>query len=104
MLSASAYSFRLKSRLAISLSWVAGYTNVITFLLCAAVTSHVTGNVTHFGQQAAERHWGEVRYFAFLIATFFAGAVCSACLTEGARRRGVTSKYILPVGLQALLL
>jgi uncharacterized membrane protein YoaK (UPF0700 family) len=104
MLSASAYSFRLKSRLAISLSWVAGYTNVITFILCAAVTSHATGNLTHFGQQAAEGHWPEVAYFGFVVAAFFLGAVCSACLTEGARRRGVASKYILPVGLQALLL
>ena len=47
MLSASAYSFRMQSRLAISLSWVAGYTNVITFVVCAVVTSHATGNVTH---------------------------------------------------------
>ena len=50
MLSASAYSFRMQSRLAISLSWVAGYTNVITFVVCAVVTSHATGNVTHFGK------------------------------------------------------
>ena len=34
MLSASAYSFRQKSRLAISLSWIAGYTNIIAFIMC----------------------------------------------------------------------
>jgi hypothetical protein len=33
MLSAHAYSFRQKSRLAISLSWIAGYTNVITLIV-----------------------------------------------------------------------
>ena len=55
MLSASAYSFRQKSRLAISLSWVAGYTNVITFIACAVVISHATGNVTHFGKAVADR-------------------------------------------------
>src|SRR5688572_1050441 len=54
MLSASAYSFRQKSRLAISLSWVAGYTNVILLILCGVVVAHATGNVTHLGQYLAE--------------------------------------------------
>jgi uncharacterized membrane protein YoaK (UPF0700 family) len=112
MLSASAYSFRQKSRLAISLSWVAGYTNVIAFLMCGhVVVSHVTGNVTHFGESAAgvilhPRHgpWREVGYFGFLVAAFFCGAVASAVMTEGARRRGLQSKYILPMAVEALLL
>jgi uncharacterized membrane protein YoaK (UPF0700 family) len=112
MLSASAYSFRQKSRLAISLSWVAGYTNVITFIACAVVTSHATGNVTHFGKALADRVDGagganatrEALYFGGLVLAFFFGAVVSGCMTEGARRAGVRSKYILPVALQALLL
>jgi uncharacterized membrane protein YoaK (UPF0700 family) len=112
MLSASAYSFRQKSRLAISLSWVAGYTNVITFIACAVVTSHATGNVTHFGKALADRLAGyggpgaahEALYFGAVVAAFFLGAVVSACLTEGARRRGFGSKYILPIALQAVLL
>ena len=115
MLSASAYSFRQKSRLAISLSWVAGYTNVITFIACAVVTSHATGNVTHFGKAAADR-WlrggspggadaaREALYYGGLVASFFLGAVLSACTTEGARRAGFRSKYILPIALEAALL
>ena len=112
MLSASAYSFRQKSRLAISLSWVAGYTNVITFIVCAVVTSHATGNVTHFGKALADRLTGvggagaarEAVYFGGLVLAFFLGAVVSGCMTEGARRAGVRSKYILPIALQAVLL
>lgn len=104
MLSASAYSFRLKSRLAISLTWIAGYTNVITFIVCGVVTSHATGNVTHFGQLAGEARWKESLFFAFLILAFFLGAVFSAVLTESARRGGHQSKYILPVMVQAVLL
>ena len=34
MLSSTAYSFRQKSRLAISLSWVGGYVNIIGFMAC----------------------------------------------------------------------
>ena len=112
MLSASAYSFRQKSRLAISLSWVAGYTNVITFIVCAVVTSHATGNVTHFGKGLADWLTGsggggatrEVVYFGGLVLAFFLGAVFSGCMTEGARRAGFRSKYVLPVALQAVLL
>ena len=112
MLSASAYSFRQKSRLAISLSWVAGYTNVITFIVCAVVTSHATGNVTHFGKALADGLTGvggtgaarEAAYFGGLVVAFFLGAVVSGCMTEGARRAGVRSKYILPIALQAVLL
>lgn len=111
MLSAGAYSFRLKSRLAISLSWIAGYTNVITFILCGGVVvSHVTGNVTHFGQSLSDTRfgiadaWSHAAFFGFLVLTFFLGAVMSAVMTEGARRRGITSKYMLPMAVEALLL
>src|SRR4051794_9860918 len=105
MLSAAAYSFRQKSRLAVSLSWVAGYTNVVLFILCAVVVSHATGNVTHLGQRMAERRWLDAwRSGGWLVVLFFAGAVSSAVMTEGARRRGLASKYILPVAVEAILL
>jgi uncharacterized membrane protein YoaK (UPF0700 family)/anti-anti-sigma regulatory factor len=111
MLSASAYSFRQKSRLAISLSWVAGYTNVIAFLMFGGiVVSHATGNVTHFGKAVGEvalgnrAPWREVAFFGFLVGTFLLGAITSAVMTEGARRRGLKSKYILPMAGEAALL
>ncbi len=111
MLSAGAYSFRQKSRLAISLSWVAGYTNVIAFVMLGKiVVSHVTGNVTHFGLAAAEAMeqtpgaWSQIGFFGLIVFSFFAGAVSSAIMTETARRRGVASKYMLPMAVEALLL
>ncbi len=110
MLSAEAYSFRLKSRLAISLSWVAGYTNVIMLIACDEVVSHQTGNSTHVGRaigQLALRQPGAVGhlfYFGFLLVMFLLGAVTSAFMTEGARRAGRVSKYILPMSLEAILL
>lgn len=105
MLSARAYSFHQKSRLAISLSWVAGYTNVITFLLCGGiVVSHTTGNITHFGETLAERQWGVAAYFGFLTLCFFTGAAFSAVLTEVAHRRSLRSRYRPPVTMQAILL
>ncbi len=94
----------MKSRLAISLSWIAGYVNVITFMVCGVVISHVTGNVTHFGELGAELHWHAAGYFAYLILAFLAGAVASAFMTEGAERRGYSSRYLLPMTVEALAL
>lgn len=104
MLSASAYSFRLKSRLAISLSWIGGYTNVIAFLATGMFVSHATGNSTQFGRWLAAGEFRHAWVFGYLVLAFVCGAALSALLTESARRRGWRSKYVLPVGVEALLL
>jgi uncharacterized membrane protein YoaK (UPF0700 family) len=44
------------------------------------------------------------RLGGFLVGLFFLGAVASAVMTEGARRLGRASKYILPMAVEALLL
>ena len=104
MLSARAYSFRQKSRLAISLSWIGGYTNVVAFLAMGTLVSHVTGTATQLGRWAAAADARRAAFFGYLIFTFTLGAALSAYMTEGAKRRGWRSKYVLPVGLEALLL
>ncbi len=104
MLSAQAYSFHQKSKLAISLSWIGGYTNVIALLSCHTLVSHVTGTTTWFGEAVAVGDWYTAGFLAFLLGTFTFGAALSAVMTEGARRRGVRSKYILPLAVEALLL
>ncbi len=104
MLSARAYSFRQKSRLAISLSWVGGYTNVIALLAVGTVVSHVTGSATQFGRWIGAGDVKTALFFGYLISTFTFGAVLSGCMTESAKRRGWRSKYVLPISLEALLL
>jgi uncharacterized membrane protein YoaK (UPF0700 family) len=104
MLSAKAYSFRQKSKLAISLSWVAGFTNVIALMACHSMVSHMTGTTTWLGQALVIGDWGAVGLLGFVVVTFFAGAALSSLMTESARRRGVASKYILPLVVEAFLL
>lgn len=104
MLSARAYSFAYKSRLAISLSWVGGYTNVVALLSCGTFVSHVTGTTTMIGKSLVEHDLTTAFYTGFLWFTFLAGAAASAVMTEGARRRGMASKYILPIAVEAGLL
>ena len=104
MLSARAYSFRQKSKLAVSLSWVAGYANVVVLLACGTFISHATGNTAHVATEAVNRSLSAAMAPAFLVLCFFCGAIASAFMTEGARRRGWRSKYVLPVTVEALLL
>lgn len=104
MLSARAYSFRQKSRLAISLSWIGGFTNSVALLSCGAVVSHVSGTVTSFGRSLARGESQPLLFSGFLISVFWLGAVASAFMTEGAKRRGMRSKYIVPLVVEALLL
>ena len=105
MLSARAYSIRQQARLAISLSWIGGYTNVISYLLCDnQFVSHMTGTTTSFGESLAIADWQKVFSFGFLLAAFYFGAVFSAFLTEGAKQLGKRSKYVLPLAFEALLL
>jgi uncharacterized membrane protein YoaK (UPF0700 family) len=104
MLSAEAYSFRQKSRLAISLSWIAGYTNVVTLLLTGHVISHMSGNTTVFSSALGARNWEQVKDIGAVLVSFLLGAAFSGLMTETARRRGMASKYVLPIGVQAILL
>ena len=46
-----AHTFILQARLAISLAWVAGYTNIIALIVCGYVVSHVTGHASVLGRR-----------------------------------------------------
>jgi uncharacterized membrane protein YoaK (UPF0700 family) len=109
MLSAEAYSFRQKSRLAISLSWIAGYTNIVALLVTGHVVSHMTvshmtGNTTVFSSAIAARNWKDAEKIGAVIGSFLGGAVLSSFITETAHRRGAASKYVLPMAVEAVLL
>lgn len=117
MLSVGAYSFRQKSRLAVSLSWVAGYTNAVTFvMLGAVVVAHVTGHVTQAGLAAGKgltgwlqggEHWsvlGEVGLVVLVVGMFFAGAVASAAMIEFGRSRKNPRRFTTPIAVEAVLL
>src|SRR2546423_11637286 len=103
MLSARAYSFRQKSRLAISVSWIGGYANVVALLVCNNFVSHVTGNTTNIGRSFAEGDWGAAWFFGGLWLAFLFGAAFSGWMTESAKRAGMASKYVMPMAVEAVL-
>ncbi|MBC7835050.1 MAG: DUF1275 family protein [Phycisphaerales bacterium] len=104
MFVSQAHSFAQQARLAITLAWVAGYTNIIALLTCGWAISHVSGTVSQWGRDLAEANWRVAGFTSFLLVTFILGAMLAAFCTETGRRRGWQSIYVLPVALQAGLL
>lgn len=104
MLSSRAFSFRRKCRLAISLSWIGGYVNLLTFLACGSYVANVTGNITFIGRLTIDKEHARALFFAFGAAAFFVGTLISAVLLEFGKRRGDPSKYVRPIAVEATLL
>lgn len=104
MFVAQAHSFTQQARLAITLAWVAGYTNIVTILACGTVTSHVSGTTSNLGRDIAEGRWNLAAFTMMLLATFYFGAALSGFCTEFGRRRAWESIYVLPIVLEAILL
>ncbi len=70
MFSAEALSFRQQSRLAISLSWVGGFTNVFAFLTFKTFASHMTGASTLLGMNTANGTGRGVILYGVLVLAF----------------------------------
>lgn len=104
MFARQAHTFRQQARLSITLSWIAGYTNILTILLCGQVTSHVTGTASQLGLDVAEGRWNPAAYMATLLTVFALGAAASGALTELGRRRRWASIYVLPMAVECVLL
>jgi uncharacterized membrane protein YoaK (UPF0700 family) len=95
-----AHSFRQQARLAVTLAWVGGYTNVVALLTCGAYVSHMTGNTTTFGRAVVGGDWHAAMFQGFLLLTFFCGAAISGFCTELGRRRRWESIFVLPIVLE----
>lgn len=99
-----AHSFSQQARLAVTLAWVAGYTNIITILACGHVTSHVSGTTSDLGRFLSEGRWTPASFLLYLLVMFALGALASGLMTELGRRRAWESLYVLPMAVEAVLL
>lgn len=104
MLATQAHSFTQQARLAITLAWVGGYTNILSILTCGTVTSHVSGTTSELGRHLSEGRWDLAGFVFWLLMMFFFGAAGSGIMTELGRRRGWESIYVLPIAVEAALL
>ncbi|MBL8736450.1 MAG: DUF1275 family protein, partial [Planctomycetes bacterium] len=104
MLAVPAHSFVQQARLAVSLSWIGGFTNAMTIVACAQVTSHMTGAVSQFGVAMVDGKFGVAGYLFGLVTTFTGGALLAGLLLELARARRWTATFALPIAVEVLLL
>lgn len=104
MFETQAHSFAQQARLAVTLAWVAGYTNAVSILALGTVTSHMSGAASNLGKAIAEHDWTLFGLEAYLIGGFALGAAISGMAMEFGRRRGWESMYVLPMGIEAALL
>lgn len=109
MFSKSADTFRSRARLAICLSWVAGFTNVVMLTACGETVCHQTGNVTHLGLAVGglvdgKRSLSSAGLFMLIIGCFLIGAMLSGFITEWTRRHEGRARYVVPMIIEGILL
>lgn len=104
MFVAQAHSFRQQARLAITLAWVAGYTNLLAIATCGLAVSHLSGTASTLGLDAISGMWDTAGLGLGLLVCFFLGAGLSSVCSEISRRRGWESIYVLPMTIEAALL
>lgn len=78
-----------KSAIALFLTFVAGYIDVVGLLTVYRMfTAHMTGTTVHLGEQIIQRNWKAAIIAATIVAVFFLGSVAGRMLIEiGARLR-----------------
>ena len=105
VLSTSAYTFRQKARLAVSLAWVGGFVDAVGFLVLLNIfTSNMTGNTAQAGRFLAELQWRDAFAAAIPVVMFFSGAAFSGLLTTGGARMGIRSVYALALSFEVAML
>lgn len=104
MFIAQAHSYYQQARLAVTLAWIAGYTDILTILVCGHVTSHVSGTTSDLGRAVVEARWETVVFLLFLLFSFFVGAGIAGFAAELGKRRRWESIYVLPIAIEAALL
>ena len=104
MLVAQAHSFSQKARLAVTLAWVAGYVNVVGFVVCGRAVSHVSGTVATFGKDVTDGDWALLGSSAWIVWWFLVGAFGAGMAMHVARARRWKSIYVLPIAIEAAAL
>ncbi|MGY4830082.1 YoaK family protein [Sphaerotilaceae bacterium SBD11-9] len=92
---------RTNLRLGATLAFVAGAANAGGFLAVGQYTSHMTGVVSSAADHLVLGEWLLAVAAAASLATFIAGAMCTALLVNWGQRRHLHSCYSLPLLIEA---
>ncbi|MGV3639478.1 MAG: YoaK family protein [Adhaeribacter sp.] len=86
------------------LSFVAGIVNVAGFLAVAKLTTNVTGHFAFFVDEVFQLNFLQGFIYFLYIFFFFFGSFSSSYLVESISRRDVNYIYIIPTGIESLIL
>jgi uncharacterized membrane protein YoaK (UPF0700 family) len=92
-----------KAVLVVVLPAVAGSVNGSGLFVVGAYTSHITGTLARFGDEAAQGHWDAVRACVWGVVFFLVGAMTAAALVNRSARLA-RARYSAPLCLEAGLL
>lgn len=90
-------------RLAILLSFTAGYVNAAGFLGFSALTTNVTGHAALFAERIALQNWSDAAVIALWMLLFLAGAFSSSLIIN---RVGYHQRfsYVIPILIEMMIL
>ena len=95
----------LKAWVALSMTWAAGYIDVVAYMVWYHVyVSHMTGNTASFAHDLASGDWAEAFRHGWPILPFTGGLLYSAASTKLARRRGFHSSFSIALITEIVLL
>ena len=92
------------TQLGMALTFIAGAINAGGFLAVGHYTSHMSGIISAMADNLALGAMGVVIFGLAAFLPFVAGAACSAILINWGRRHHLSSRYALPLMLEAVLL
>lgn len=96
--------FEHNLKIAMLLSFVAGFVNVVGFISIHKLTTHVTGHFAFLVDDVFNLNYYDATITFLYILTFFFGAFISNILVEGIRRGDGKKNYIIPVALEIIIL
>ena len=91
-------------RLAVTLAWVGGFTNVVGIMACGETISHVTGSATRVSMDVGLAAFDGLEMPGWILGWFAAGAVVSGLMTGIANARGWRAVHARPMVIEAACL
>lgn len=78
--------------------------NVAGLFALNRLTTNITGHFAFFADEMSRKNFGVAFHFLIYILAFFLGAFCSSTLVEFMYRRNTRNIYLLPVGIEMMIL
>jgi uncharacterized membrane protein YoaK (UPF0700 family) len=81
---------RVKAAVALLLTFVAGYVDIVGYLaLYQVFTANMTGNTVHFAHNIVFSNWPDAILAGSMIAAFLAGSIVGRAILEAGARSGI---------------